>query len=59
MAKKTNVIINGKEYYRVTKTVGHKPDGTPIKKPFYGSCKSEADEKANEYINNINNRSCF
>lgn len=55
MAVKTNVVINGKEYYRVTKTIGHKADGTPIKKPFYGSCKSDAEEKANEYIDKINN----
>ena len=55
MAKKTNTIINEKEYYRVTKTIGHKADGTAIKKQFYGSCKAEAEEKAAIYINNINN----
>lgn len=53
MAKKTNIKINGYEYYKLTKTVGHKADGTPIKKPFYGSCKSEAEEKANKYINDL------
>ena len=55
MAKKTNFEVNGKEYYRLTKTIGHKADGTPIRKPFYGSCKSEAEEKANKYINDIKN----
>ena len=34
MAKKTNFKVNGIEYYRLTKTIGHKADGTPIKKPF-------------------------
>ena len=53
MAKKTNCKVNGYEYYKVTKTIGHKADGTPIKKPFYGYCKSEAEEKANAYIQNL------
>ena len=56
MAKKTNFEVNGKQYFRVTRTIGHKSDGTPIRKPFYGSCKSEAEEKANEYMNSINKR---
>lgn len=55
MAKKTNFNVNGKEYYRVTRTVGKKADGTPIRKPFYGSCKSEAEEKADEYMNKLKN----
>lgn len=49
MAKKTNYTKNGKDYYRITKTIGKKADGSPIKKEFYGSCKAEAEEKANEY----------
>ena len=56
MAKKTNFSVNGNEYYKVTRTIGHNSNGTPIKKTFYGSCKSEAEEKANEYLNSINNR---
>lgn len=55
MARKTNTNINGNEYYRITKTIGHKADGTPIKKQFYGTGINEANEKANEYINNIRN----
>jgi len=55
VAKKTNFEVNGKEYYRLTKTIGHKADGSPIRKPFYGSCKSEAEEKADKYINDIKN----
>ena len=55
MAKKTNTEINGNKYYRVTRTVGHRADGTPIKKQFYGSGINEAEEKANEYMTNIKN----
>lgn len=53
MAKKTNTEINGKKYYKVTRTIGHKPDGTPIKKQFYGSGINEANQKADEYIKNL------
>lgn len=55
MAKKTNLNINGKEYYRIRKNIGHTSDGTPIRKAFYGETKKEAEEKANEYMQNINN----
>ena len=55
MAKKTNVIVNGKGYYKITKTIGHKADGTAIKKQFYGEGIKEATEKANEYIQKIKN----
>ena len=55
MAKRTNFSVNGKEYFRVTRTIGHKPDGTPIRKFFYGSGIKEANEKANEYMENIKN----
>ena len=53
MARKTNTKINGKDYYRVTKTVGHTSDGKPIKKQFYGSGINEAIEKAEKYINDL------
>lgn len=53
MAKKTNTEINGNKYYRVTRTVGHKADGTPIKKQFYGSGINEANEKADKYISDL------
>lgn len=55
MAKKTNFKVNGNEYFKVTRTVGHKADGTTIKKTFYGSCKAEAEEKAYNYLNSIEN----
>ena len=49
MASKTNVVINGKTYYRVRKTIGYKDDGSPVLKSFYGKNKSEAEEKAEQY----------
>lgn len=55
MARKTNFEVNGKNYYRVTRTVGRKADGTAIRKQFYGSGINEANAKADEYINNIKN----
>ncbi len=53
MAKKTNCTKNGIEYYRLNKTIGHKPNGVPIRKDFYGSSKSEAEKKATDYIQNL------
>lgn len=55
MAKKTNTEINGNKYYKVTRTIGKKADGTPIKKQFYGSGINEATQKADEYMNNLKN----
>lgn len=55
MAKKTNFEVNGSKYYRVTRTVGHKADGTPIRKTFYGTGINEANEKADEYMNKLKN----
>ena len=55
MAVKTNFESNGYKYYRLTKTIGHKLDGSPVKKQFVGKSKSEAEEKAEKYINNIKN----
>ena len=53
MAKKTNFEVNGKSYYKITRTVGHKPDGTAIKKVFYGTGVKEANEKADKYMNQL------
>ena len=55
MAKKTNFEVNGNEYYRVTRTIGHKADGTPIRKTFYGTGIKEANDKADKYMNSISN----
>ena len=53
MAKKTNFEVNGKEYFRVTRTVGKKANGKPIRKTFYGTGIKEANEKADEYMSKI------
>jgi len=55
MPAKTNTQINAHAYYRVTATIGHDPDGLPIRKQFYGSSKKEAEAKRDEYMNNIKN----
>lgn len=54
MAKKTNFEVNGSEYFRVTRTVGKKANGKPIRKTFYGTGIKEANDKADEYMNKIN-----
>ena len=53
MARKTNCTKNGIEYYRISKTIGHKANGVPIRKDFYGASKSEAEQKAIDYIQSI------
>lgn len=55
MAKKTNFEVNGKEYFRVTRTIGKKANGEPIRKTFYGTGIKEANEKADTYMNDIKN----
>lgn len=45
MATKKNTQIGEYEYYRFTKTIGHKPDGKPIKKQFLGTSKRDAELK--------------
>ncbi len=55
MAVKTNYKKNGKEYYRVTATIGKKSNGNSIRKEFYGKNKKEAEQKRDEYLRNIAN----
>ena len=53
MATKTNSHINGKDYYRLTKTIGHElVDGKkkPIRKSFYGTSKTQAEKKYHEWL---------
>lgn len=55
MAKKTNVEINGKKYFRTSTTEGQpvnsKGKRTPIQ--FYGSSQKEADEKRDKYLEKL------
>ena len=53
MPRKTNTKINGSNYYRVTATVGHAEDGTPIRKQFYGESKRDAEAKRDDYVQGI------
>jgi len=50
MAVKTNYVKNGKEYYRVTVTIGRDANGKLIRKEFYGKTKKEAEAKKEEYL---------
>ena len=50
MAVKINVTINGKEYYRIRKTVGKDKNGNDKLKPFYGTSKKDAEKKRDEWI---------
>ena len=50
MAVKTNVTINGVDYYRLRKTIGKDKDGNPIVKPFYGRSKREAEAKYDKWL---------
>jgi len=47
MPVKTNTAINGSDYFRITRTIGHKidehGDRVPVKKQFYGSSKKDAE----------------
>jgi len=53
MAKKTNIEINGSNYFRVTATIGKDNSGKPIRKQFYGDSKKEAEAKRDEFILNL------
>lgn len=55
MAVKTNYTKNGNNYYRVTATVGKTNEGKPIRKEFYGKTKKEAEQKRDNYLNDIRN----
>lgn len=55
MAKKTNCTINGKDYYRIRRKVGEDADGKSIIKPFYGTGKKEAEEKYQQYLDDMKN----
>ena len=55
MAVKSNCVKNGKDYYRITRVIGHKADGTAIRKEFYGKGVKEANEKAEEYMRDLKN----
>lgn len=52
MATKTNIKVNGKDYYRIRRVVDHTiKDGkkVPVMKSFYGRSKTEALKKYDQY----------
>lgn len=55
MATKKNSFINGQEYYRLRKVVGHRinKEGkeVPVIKNFYGTSKKDALQQYNEFMN--------
>ena len=53
MSKKYNCVKNGIPYFRKTKTIGKRANGTAIKKEFYGDGEKDADNQINEYMNLI------
>ena len=53
MAKKYNCTKNGVQYFRKTKVVGHKPNGKPIVKEFYGDGEKDADRQIEEFMNKL------
>ena len=57
MARKpiTNTEINGKEYYRTRLVVGYDSQGKKIFKNFYGSSKTEAENKKKGYVQMLEN----
>lgn len=50
MAIKTNVTINGKEYYRIRITIGKDKNGKDIIKNFYGKSKKDAENKRDKWL---------
>ena len=55
MPRKTNTKINDRDYFRVRATVGKNPDGSLIRKAFYGTGRNEAIAKRDEYLAQIKN----
>ena len=53
MAKKYNCTINGKQYFKKSKVIGHNIDGKPIRKYFYGDGEKDADRQIEEYMNKL------
>ena len=55
MAKKYNCIINGKQYFKKSKVIGHDMKGNPIRKYFYGDGEKDADRQIEEFMNKLEN----
>ena len=53
MAKKYNCTINGIQYFKKSKVIGHDIKGKPIRKYFYGDGEKDADRQIEEFMNKI------
>ena len=53
MAKKYNCTKNGINYFRKTKVIGHRSNGKPIIKEFYGDGEKDADRQIEEYMQKL------
>lgn len=53
MAVKTNCVVNGKKYFRISCSLGKDPNGKYIRKTFYGGSKKEAEKKMEDYLDGI------
>lgn len=51
MARKTNVEVNGKKYYRIRTKIGRDKEGNNIFKSFYGTSKRDAENKKRKWVN--------
>ncbi len=50
---KTNAKVGDKEYFRVRARVGEDSQGNPVYKNFYGTSKSDAEQKKREYLDSL------
>lgn len=55
MARKTNLNINGSEYFKTTLFLGYDANGKRVQKQFYGKSKKEAEQKKYEYLESDTN----
>lgn len=53
MAKKYNCTINGVQYFKKSKVIGHDIEGKPIRKYFYGDGEKDADKQIEEFMNKL------
>lgn len=53
MAKKYNCNINGIQYFRKTKVIGHDSKGRPVRKNFYGDGEKDSDKQIEEYMQKL------
>ena len=53
MAEKYNCTINGIQYFKKSKVIGHDMKGKAIRKYFYGDGEKDADRQIEEFMNKL------